>query len=244
MGKPQIIAQVLAYNEATCLKAAVTPWIPFCKRIDILEGAFFNLSNLGFSQRSNDGTLEIAKELEKDNPLVIRAEVHMFANEPILRNHNLWDTAKVFGREDTVLFILDADEIYSEDDIKKCVAQIESEWETHNTWWVNFKNYVNDENTYYLGFRVPRFFKMKNARGFSGYNDVCFSDGVKQTDINGVLPKHYSWLPIEKSMRKLSWQKAIGWEPSWLVDGKKLILNDDYYGRTGKDKPILLSETH
>lgn len=239
MQKPKIIAQVLAYNEGDCIEQAVKPWIPYCERIDILEGAFLNTVNLGYSNRSTDGTCKKCEELSRISAKV-KVQHHFFANEPILRNHHLWDTAKTFGRDGTVLFILDADEIYSVEEIEKCLAQIEKQWNEYNTWWVNFKNYVNNPQTYYLGFHVPRFFKMEQARGFSGYNDVAFSDGVKDTDINGILPKHYSWLPFSKSKRKIQWQQAIGWEPSWKIENESLVINEDYYAKTGKEKPVIL----
>ncbi len=235
----KFIAQVLVYNEADCLERAVTPWLGACEQISVFEGAFQTLRNLGYSARSTDGTVEVAQKLAKDNSNVRLTNTEVF-NEPILRNNHLFETARDFGRDDTVLFILDGDEIYSPEEVKLCIAQVEAEIESTNTWWVNFRNYVNDEKHYYDGFHVPRFFRMKTALGFSGYNNVAFEEGVKETDVRHVLPKHYSWLPIAKSRQKLRWQsESLGWVPSWVEKDGQLILNDTYYQQTGKQKPVI-----
>lgn len=237
----KIIAQVLAYNEASCLKQAIEPWLPYCESIDIFEGAFQTMINLGNPYRSDDGTLEIAKQLEKDNKNV-RVFVHNEWNEPILRNNHLHTTIRDFGRKDTVLFILDADEIYSPEEVKVCIEQVKKEWDSHNTWWINFKNYISPKQ-YYLGFRVPRFAKLENALGFESYNGIAYEDGTRATDIKDVLPRHNSWYPIEKARRKIDWQtKSLSWTCSWVEKDGALALNELYYQETGKQKPIIYEE--
>lgn len=237
----KLIAQVLVYDEGDYLEAAIRPWMDVCERIDIFEGAFMTTTNLGYPPRSQDGTIEIARKLEAENPYKIKLVQHNDYNEPILRNNHLYQTVKSFGREDTVLFILDGDEVYSQEDVKRCVEQVEAD-KTTNTFWINMVNYVNDLKTSYLGFRVPRFFRLEKAVGFSGYNDITFADGLRAKDIEGVLPAHMSWLPLQKSKRKMEWQARLGWVCSWKLDGDKLVINDEYFAQTGKQKPVLRYE--
>lgn len=233
----KFIAQVLVYNEADYLRQAVEPWVSVCECINIFEGAFQTTINLGYPKRSTDGTCEIGQQLAKNHPNATYKE-HNYWNEPILRNDHLFWTVRDFGRDDTCLFILDGDEVYTPEEVKKCVEQVQTQWDKYNTLWVSMKNYMSPTDFYY-GFRVPRFFKLKNAMGFCGYNDIAFSDGIQQTDIHGVLPAHYSWWGLEKAKRKVLWQNTLGWETSHIVVDDKVVLNDSYYQNTGKIKPII-----
>lgn len=234
----KIIAQVLVYNEADCLQQAIEPWVNVCERIDIMEGAFMTTVNLGYPKRSTDGTIEIAKSLESKH-LNVKFMEHNYWNEPILRNDHLFWTCRDFGREDTCLFILDGDEVYSPEDVKKCVEQVQAQWDTHNRWWISMRNYMGEKD-FYLGFRVPRFAKLKNALGFDSYNGIAYSDGVRETDIIGVEPRHVSWWPLKKAKRKIHWQEtALGWKSSHKIEGDKVVFDDTYYQQTGKIKPTL-----
>lgn len=234
----KIIAQVLAYEEGDYLQQAITPWLDVCERIDVFEGSFMTTRNLGYPARSTDRTIEIIAALEK-NKNVVSWKTEAW-NEPILRNDHLFSTIALFGREDTVLFILDGDEVYSNEDVAACVKQVTEEYEQQNTWWIDMINFMNDEHTAYTGFRVPRFFKLQKALGFCGYNNIAMQDGIKETDIKGALPNHYSWCPLEKAKRKIKWQtEALSWRASHMVSGDKVIFNDKYYQETGKQKPTL-----
>lgn len=237
----KFIAQVLVYDEGDCLQQAIEPWLDVCKSIDIFEGAFQTTVNLGYPRRSSDGTVEIAKKL-RDSHSNVTFTTHNDWNEPILRNNHLFDVVKRYGRKDTCLFILDGDEIYSQEDVAKCIKQVTEEWNTHNRWWVSMKNYINP-NEYYMGFRVPRFAKLETALGFDSYNGIAYSDGVKEIDIKDVLPKHMSWTPLDKARRKIEWQtKALGWMCSFKEENNKIVLNDEYYQTMGKVKPDILND--
>lgn len=237
----KLIAQVLAYEEADCIAAAINPWINACEHISLYEGSFQTLRNLGYPARSQDGTVEICQALKSANSN-ISLTFHDDINEPVLRNRHMWETCRDFGREDTVLFILDADEVYTDEEVAKCVNQVQSELDQFNTFWVSMNNFITDNTHFYKGFRVPRFFRLKTARGFSGYNDVCFQEGVIPTDIRGVLPKHMSWCPVEKARRKIEWQTtALNWNCSFKIENNKVVLNEEYYQQTGKEKPIIHS---
>jgi hypothetical protein len=237
----KLIAQVLVYNEGDYLKQAVEPWVRVCESIDILEGAFQTTVNLGYPKRSTDLTIDVARGLQ----LVynnVTLKHHNDWNEPILRNNHLFETVKKYGRDDTCLFILDGDEVYTEEEVKKCVEQVNSQWEQYNRWWVYMKNYIG-ERDYYEGFHVPRFAKLKNALGFDSYNGLAYSDGVKETDIAGVCPKHISWWPLDKAARKIEWQtKALGWTCSFKVEDGKVVLNDEYYQQMNKARPRIYHE--
>lgn len=238
----KFIAQVLVYDEAEYLEKAITPWLGVCDIIHIFEGAFQTTTNLGFPPRSQDGTIEIAKKLSKDNSNVFLTH-HNDWNEPILRNNHLFQVINTLGRKDTVLFILDGDEVYSPQDVQKCITQVTEEAEKYNRWWVSMKNYVNDEKTYYNGFRVPRFAKLENASGFDSYNGIAYTDGVRETDIKDVLPAHYSWCPLPKAARKIAWQeKSLGWTCSFKIENNQVVLNDTYYNQNGKPKPTIFHE--
>lgn len=238
----KFIAQVLVYNEADYLKQAIEPWTSVCERIDILEGGFQTTVNLGYPNRSTDGTIEIAQKLSSsyDN---VKLVFHNYWNEPILRNNHLFETIMEYGREDTCLFILDGDEVYTSEQVKSCIEQVTAQSEQYNQFWVHMRNYINNDKNYYDGFHVPRFSPLKTALGFDSYNGLAYSDGVKKVDINGVVAKHMSWLPLEKAKRKIEWQtKALGWTCSFKIENEKVVLNDDYYNQNGKIKPVIHHE--
>lgn len=236
----KLIAQVLVYNEGDYLEAAIRPWLDVCERIDIFEGAFITTTNLGYPPRSTDKTIEIARKLEAENPYKIKLVQHNEYNEPILRNNHLYQTVRDFGRDDTVLFILDGDEVYSPEDVKRCIEQVESEKHI-NRWWISMKNYIS-QSEYYLGFRVPRFARLEKAVGFESYNGIAYADGTREADILDVCPSHYSWHPLGKAKRKIEWQRSLGWECSFKIENEKIALNEDYYLKNGKSKPIILNE--
>lgn len=235
----KFIAQVLIYDEGEYLEKAIRPWVNACESIDIFEGAFMTTTNLGYPPRSQDNTCEVARSLEKEFSNVHLTH-HNEWNEPILRNNHLFSTTQRFGREDTCLFILDGDEVYTEAEVQACIKQVEAEKDAYNTWWVSMRNFVSDTDHFHEGFTVPRFFNLKTALGFSGYNDVAFSDGIKKTSVQGVLPNHYSWTPMEKARRKIKWQTlSLGWLCGWVEKDGKIVPNDEYYEKTGKTKPII-----
>lgn len=238
----KFIAQVLVYEEGDYLEQAVTPWLKVCERISLFEGGFQTTINLGYPARSTDKTIEIGQQLAKNHSNV-KFNFHSYYNEPILRNDHLFQTIRDFGRDETVLFILDGDEVYSDEDVKRCITQVTEEYNTVNTTWVSMKNYINSSSEFYHGFKVPRFFRLKGAVGFSGYNNVNFEEGIIQTDIKDVIPKHMSWTPLEKACRKMKWQHdSLGWECSFKIENNHVVLNNDYYLKNGKQKPIIYQE--
>lgn len=237
----KLIAQVLVYNEGDYLQQAIEPWTSVCERIDIMEGAFQTTVNLGYPKRSTDKTIDVAKSLQSTYNNVTLMH-HNYWNEPILRNDHMFWTVRDLGREDTCLFILDGDEVYSAEEVKRCVEQVTAEWEKNNQWWVYMRNYIG-EREYYDGFHVPRFAKLEHALGFDSYNGLAYQDGVRATDIQEVCPKHVSWWPLEKAKRKIEWQtKALGWMCSFKVENNKVVLNDEYYQQNGKMRPRILTE--
>jgi hypothetical protein len=237
----KIIAQMLVYNEAHYVEKAILPWVNVCERIDVFEGSFQTLRGLGYSPRSTDGTCDILNKMS-DSYNNVKVYFENYYNEPILRNHHLFSTIRDFGRNETVLFILDGDEIYSDEEVDRCINQVALGLDKYNTFWVNMKNYINDEKTSYDGFRVPRFFNLEKAIGFVGYNNVAFEGGVKEIDMGGVCPKHYSWVGLEKCKQKIKWQNSLGWECSFKIENEEVVLNDSYYQNTGKIKPVLSHE--
>ena len=148
------------------------------------------------------------------------------------------------------VMLIDADEIYSRDDLKKIFKFVgDSEF---ITWWtVPLKNYVG-EGYSEEPFSPPRIFKTKIGNvvldKFYHDNEVLYRDGDQFMNFEGMtkaeIPNslvwipHYSWLNNERSKQKCEYQKR-----RWGADfcsykwDNGVVFNEDYYKKFNKVMP-------
>jgi hypothetical protein len=154
------------------------------------------------------------------------------------------------------IILLDGDEVYREEEIVNALDFAYSE--PLISWFnIEFKNLTFDENKYTKGFSPPRIFKVNSGEyklnNMYWDNDVSYVDGrMNQVDYKNLSskkipvslcnPEHYTWLNNERSRKKIAYQEAhfkqgAGCSFKWGENG--LEWNEDYFTKTGQEKPEL-----
>lgn len=162
-----------------------------------------------------------------------------------------------------ILWQVDSDELYTEDNITRIIATVESN--PFMAWWkLSLLNAVFDKNTFLAEpFTPPRIHKVRLnrfvAQGFWADNNVFYratNDGVEMEDAkwasftipaNVAAMRHFSWLNDLRSKRKCEYQQRR-WGPpvgagcsfAWDDTRGGLIWNEDYFKRTGQPKPEVI----
>lgn len=160
----------------------------------------------------------------------------------------------------THTFMVDADEMYTVDQISTCVRWVDLQ--PFVAWWrVPFKNYVFDDHTYLAEpFMPPRIHEARlgqfTAAGFWDDNNVLYrgEDGSEMKDtawssmtvpLLGNPVRHLSWLSNNRSKAKVAYQsRRPGWECSFRWDEKtnSLAFNEAYHQRRGLPLPTVLRD--
>ena len=115
---PKIVATMIVYNEEEYLPYSLSSIYPYVDRIVIVEGAIQKLIDAGFAPptgESTDKTNEIIKNFPDPNKKII-VQHGKFKH----KNHQRNECLKYLSHEDWIL-IVDADEIYSEINIKNLI---------------------------------------------------------------------------------------------------------------------------
>lgn len=246
----------LGYECKEFLPKVFEAWKEYQKEeevyISVTHGIFPETHKLGFPIESTDGSIEELIKLYENgtiNDLVI-ADQPMFEKD--LRNLSL---APLFNKNVDLIWLLDADEHISIDEIRKIVAFISSN--NHFDWFkINFKNYVFDEKTYVNDFIAPRIWRTDRNEGIAGFyydNEIMYKNGKSHTIYpNTVIPRdvafprHLSWSGSESYLkRKCAFQEIHHnglCSYKWDEKQKRLIFNDEYYKKAGINPPILYKD--
>lgn len=203
-----------------------------------------------------DGTTQILQEYKN------RGEIdHLVIFPRFLKESDARNLALEKLKEENVdfLLILDGDEVYREEQVDSIIQFIE---ENNSVWYrLCLKNFVFDKEHYLEEpFAPPRIFRMETEQwklnNFYWDNDISYwnklnGGQIKYDDIlkNQTIPKeiawidHYSWLSDEIGKRKTLYQlQHFGLcSYDWDEEENKLIFNEDYYKKTGQQKPKILS---
>ena len=174
------------------------------------------------------------------------------SNDSIVRNYPL---KYLLNENVDYIWLLDADEFYTEKDIDRIINLVEQE-SFVSFFKINFKNYFNDNNHWIDGFCPPRIFKTKvnNLKLDSFYyeNDVYYTDennnklDYKQLS-NVSIPKtiahidHYSWCGSKEFLKnKVKYQnhryKGIC-SYKWNESKNCLDFNENFYKMIGQPIP-------
>jgi hypothetical protein len=152
-------------------------------------------------------------------------------------------------QEVELVWLLDGDEIYTEEEIENILAFVNNPINKFNQWFrVNFKNYVFDGKKWIDGFHPPRIYRMDRLGNFYWDNDIDFypnSDNVpvKQEKVaNTEIPRsvahvrHMTWLNTPEGKRKVLYQEEHFSKNgknccsySWDSEKDCLTLNRDFY---------------
>lgn len=113
----KLIGMLTTYNNESTLPGALAVLDQLDGSV-IVEGAYQHAISVGQSPRSSDETVSLCGEYIFSNP-----RAHFFqtneANDTEQRNFALSKIKKLFGVEDTIVFIVDGDETYTSEQIEE-----------------------------------------------------------------------------------------------------------------------------
>jgi hypothetical protein len=158
------------------------------------------------------------------------------------------------------IWILDADEFYTENQLENIYEYIESK-PLIDVFNIPFKNYIMDGTKYILGFEPPRIYRSVlnngwNFNGFYHHNDGCYLDefsivkrlnSLAQKTIpkkcvdNGV--KHMTWLH-SNGERKYKYQMDYYGHCSyfWNSEKQEIELDENYYKKYNLTIPTIYKD--
>ena len=153
------------------------------------------------------------------------------------------------------IWLLDQDEFYSEEDIKKAIQHIKDNPKSQ-TYKINFKNFVFSKDQYIEDFNPPRIFSTKvngktSLSHFYYENDVAYNIDDKIIDYKNLLisqipkqscfPDHYSWVGSNEFLKaKVKYQlKRYNGICSYEWDEKnnKLSFREEFFKKFNQKKP-------
>jgi hypothetical protein len=201
-------------------------------------------------QLQDTETVNKLKTIYKDKFQYIYNE--SVSNDSTVRNYPL---KYLLAQNVDYIWLLDADEFYTEKDIDRIMNFVEHE-SFISFFKINFKNYFNDNNHWIDGFCPPRIFKTKvnNLKLDSFYyeNDVYYTDKnnnkVDYKQLSNVsIPKtiahidHYSWCGSKEFLKnKVKYQnhryKGIC-SYKWSESKNCLDFNENFYKMIGQPIP-------
>tara|TARA_B100000953_G_C17971060_1_gene406126 strand:+ start:153 stop:917 length:765 start_codon:yes stop_codon:yes gene_type:complete len=175
-----------------------------------------------------------------------------FARNPALLN--------ILNHDIDFVWLLDQDEIYSEEDIRKTINYIDDNTPKVPTYQINFKNFIFSENQYMEDFKAPRIFGVnvggrKTLNHFYYENDVNYLiDGVEVDYIKMPIaniprdicfPDHYSWIGSPEFLKaKIRYQrKRFNGHCSykWNSEKNALEINEDFYKEQNRPPPVIIN---
>lgn len=233
------------------LEKVLEPFMAFPQiKVKMVSAKFKNFTE---DDGSNKKTIDLAWKLcQKYNMSFDFTNFLEEMNENELRSQGL-EYLREWGNFDYV-WLVDADEIYEKSQIQNIINELEID-PLMTCWYLHFKNYVFDNQTFIEGTCSPRIFKWE-YRGalihdFFWDCDVRYQkpDGTfisyKNTGI-GKIPldkawiQHYSWNDPIRSYKKIKYQEEHfkgGFGCSFKWENGKLAFNEEYYSKIGEPIP-------
>jgi len=239
-----------AYNSSGTIDSCLRSWIEFQKNNNNLEICAISLPFEEYKEigHEEDNTAEI---LVKDyNIETITQPRYIKESDARTLAYN-----QLIDKGCDYVWILDADEIYTEDEISGIIRFVSLN-EFVNSFNINFKNYVFDGNCWIDGFCPPRIFKTNGSKGFYWDNDMVYSVNDSTKDISYknlsqmVIPKrvahvkHLTWINNETTKNKIKYQEkhfnnGAGCSYKWNDQQNCLEFNEEYFKKTGETIPKL-----
>jgi hypothetical protein len=238
-----------AYNSENYIDRCLEPWFNLKKELEITigcnSGMYKEYIDLGFKPK-NKGTL--TKLVNYDLDFLVSTGPNALLDENDSKNSVLHKLKNLCD----IVWIVDSDEFYTENDIKSIVNYInqtpEFDWYS-----INFKNYTFTEKTFINGFCPPRIFRTNRNGGINEFyfdNHILYNDGdIFENKPNRSIPRniawveHYSWLNNNLTSReKIEYQnQRFGGQCAfrWNEESKTLELIKEFYYSRNIEPPIL-----
>jgi hypothetical protein len=240
------------YNCENYVDDCLKPWFNLKEKYDITmactSGMFKPYLELGFEPK-NKKTLQ--KLIQYDIDYLISTGSNSLIDEDQSRNNAL----NFLKKNCNIIWIVDGDEFYTENQIINIVNFIES---TPNTDWysINFKNYTFTNDLFINGFCPPRIFKTDRYSGIDKFyfdNHITYMDGsdfiTKHTlsiPRNIAWVKHFSWLSDDpRTPEKIKYQNSRflnGCYFKWDDNNKQLDFDENFFKKVNEEKPNLHQE--
>ena len=239
------------YNIKEYVTETITPWVEAKEffEIKIAAVALPFKEYLGSGQ-GEDGTVEILSNLLAENKIDFLYTEPKYIQEHIARNLCLF---AVLAHNPDIVIMVDGDEFYTVDSIKRIVEYIEKTPEV-DCYEIDFKNYVFDGKQWIDGFHPFRIFKNNKHGGINQFywdNDIIFNNRTTHKQSNFItIPrevahiKHMTWLNDERSRLKMEYQtkKTGGCSYVWNSETKSLSFDYAYYDKYGYERPNLFRD--
>jgi FkbM family methyltransferase len=248
--KPIRIGVLLsAYNSEDYIDECLQPWMSLKEEFDItfacVSGMYKEYLDFGFRSK-NKGTL--SKLINYDLDFLLSTGEKSLLDENGSKNSAL-DALK---NNCDLVWILDSDEFYTEEDIKNILEFIKKN-KKYDWYSVNLKNSTFEKKLWIDGFCPPRIFRTDRNRGISHFyfdNHITYNDGENfDNKPNIKIPrsvawvKHYSWLNEDsRSREKIKYQDrrfVSGCSFTFNEVNGKIYFSDRFYKERGIEEPIL-----
>lgn len=240
-----IIVHLCVANQDSFLESAIRSVINHIDKIIVIEGFWKTSSKAnGGVLRSTDNTIPILKSLQKEFGKE-KIEIHHCNEETQLLQRSKYFEFYPYPHW---LFLLDSDEIYEEEEIKKVIeATNRTDAEYFCTTSLTF---VNDAY-HYTPIDWPRLFKVEGAGyKFRSPNHLLKPDGQELTYCDKPIAQfyHYSYVMPQKRMcqkiadriethSEFKWEIQNGYVKRKGTSGKLLEIN--YVPEIVKNHPLL-----
>lgn len=232
-----------AYNCENYLQDCLNPWLELREELGLIltanSGMFKPYKDFGFEEK-NEKTLEILVKSKLD--FLVTTSGNNLLDEDSSRNFCL-DYLKKHKVD--IVWVVDADEIYEQRDIKSIIEFIKQNQDT-DAYKVQFRNYTFEYPYFTKGFSRETIYWTDRKGGVSHFHfDVFmeYNDGETINDTKNFIPipkhwayiEHYSWLNSDsRSHEKIVYQNQRfygneGERCAFISDGKRMKFNDKFW---------------
>lgn len=245
----------IGYQCAEHMDKVLEPWLNLKEHevfISASHGVFPETHTLGYPLLSTDGTIEKLEDYKAKGSIHDLTITDKPTYEKDLRNITL---SYLFKQNIDFLWLLDLqDEIYTATQIN-AILNYATENPFSSWFKIKFKNYVIDNTHYVDDFVAPRLWRTDRCLGLKEFyydNEMTYNNGARQEAIpSDVVPKevafikHLSWVGSPEYLkRKIAFQhKHYGLcSYRWNDETNQIELNDEFYLKYNKAKPVIYSE--
>lgn len=160
----KLVAYYSVYNEGDFIAESLASVCPHVDRTIIIEGAWRETYEVNGNKNSTDDTVEKIQLFCGENPQYDIELHHHSENDQIAQRNALWQYLK----DDCILFLVDGDEVWSEDQILK-LKELLPDWPKGKSaalppfcYTVDSLTFVNDLYTY-TPIRFPRLWELEKG---------------------------------------------------------------------------------
>jgi hypothetical protein len=243
-----------SYNCADYIDRCFQPWLNLREELNLVLASTNGRYDLSIKEPDTKGSHSLLKLIGKDLDFLVHSSgKNNRWSEEQSRTYmlNFMNDQKV-----DLIWCVDADEFYSENDIKKILNYIKDN-NQYDAYSVQFKNYVFELPYWIDGFQKDVIYWMNRHSGikcFNFDNDITYNDNtITQTNNNkATIPKyiahidHSTWLnndsriPEKIRNQNIKYDGPVGAKCAYLYDEtNKLTFNDLFFKSRNLEIPVL-----